>query len=144
MKEQGPQITDCTISGYLVPTDGPESDGTLEWDATPVVLVEIQAHDLKGIGYSYASRSSALLIEDKLKALVVGRNVLDVPAIWRSMIHAVRNLGQPGVCASAIAAVDTALWDLKARLLGVPLVKLLGQVRSGIPIYGRGAFTSYP
>jgi L-alanine-DL-glutamate epimerase-like enolase superfamily enzyme len=43
----------------------------------------------------------------------------------------------------AIAAVDSCLWDLKARLLDVPLVKLLGMVRDGAPIYGSGGFTSY-
>jgi L-alanine-DL-glutamate epimerase-like enolase superfamily enzyme len=43
----------------------------------------------------------------------------------------------------AVAAVDNALWDLKARLLGVPLVKLLGQVREAVPVYGSGGFTSY-
>lgn len=43
----------------------------------------------------------------------------------------------------AISAVDCALWDLKARLLGVPLVTLLGQVREGAAIYASGGFTSY-
>jgi L-alanine-DL-glutamate epimerase-like enolase superfamily enzyme len=138
-----PRIMDCAVSTYVVPTDGPESDGTLEWEATTIVLVEVRAKDLQGIGYTYASRSSATVIEEKLKAIVTGKNPLDVPGIWRSMVHSVRNLGQAGACASAIAAVDTALWDLKAKLLGVPLVKLLGQVRDGISVYGSGGFTSY-
>jgi L-alanine-DL-glutamate epimerase-like enolase superfamily enzyme len=43
----------------------------------------------------------------------------------------------------AIAAVDVALWDLKARLLGLPLCRLLGTVRDRVPIYGSGGFTSY-
>ena len=43
----------------------------------------------------------------------------------------------------AISAVDTALWDLKARLLDLPLVTLLGQVRDALPIYGSGGFTNY-
>ena len=43
----------------------------------------------------------------------------------------------------AIAAVDVALWDLKAKLLGVPLVTLLGAAQNGVPVYGSGGFTSY-
>src|SRR6185295_7261086 len=55
----------------------------------------------------------------------------------------VRNLGRPGICSMAISAVDTALWDLKAKLLGLPLVRLFGQMREAMPIYGSGGFTSY-
>src|ERR671939_151301 len=60
------------------------------------------------------------------------------------MVKAIRNLGRPGICSMAIAAVDVALWDLKAHLLDLPLVTLLGAVREGVPIYGSGGFTSYP
>jgi L-alanine-DL-glutamate epimerase-like enolase superfamily enzyme len=59
--------------------------------------------------------------------------------MWR----AVRNLGRPGIASTAISAVDCALWDLKARILQVPLSTLLGQVRDGAAIYGSGGFTSY-
>ena len=43
----------------------------------------------------------------------------------------------------AISAVDIALWDLKARLLGCPLAGLLGRARDAVPVYGSGGFTSY-
>ena len=59
------------------------------------------------------------------------------------MVHAVRNLGRPGVASAAIAAVDIGLWDLKARLAAQPLFRLLGPFREGVPIYGSGGFTSY-
>jgi L-alanine-DL-glutamate epimerase-like enolase superfamily enzyme len=55
----------------------------------------------------------------------------------------VRNLGHTGLTASAIAAVDIALWDLKARLLALPLAVLLGSVQGRVPIYASGGFTSY-
>jgi L-alanine-DL-glutamate epimerase-like enolase superfamily enzyme len=59
------------------------------------------------------------------------------------MVGAIRNLGRPGIASMAIAAVDCALWDLKARLLGLPLCKLLGMANDGVPVYGSGGFTSY-
>ncbi len=59
------------------------------------------------------------------------------------MVGAVRNAGRPGIAATAISAVDVALWDLKARLAGLPLARLLGQERDEVPIYGSGGFTSY-
>src|SRR5581483_809732 len=75
--------------------------------------------------------------------IVIGQDAMAVPGIWMQMVHAIRNLGRPGICSMAIAAVDAALWDLKARLLDVPLVTLLGQIRKSAPIYGSGGFTSY-
>ena len=75
--------------------------------------------------------------------MVVGNDAMDIPACWRKMAVAVRNLGRSGVSSMAISAVDTALWDLKARLLGLPLVTLLGAARARVPLYGSGGFTSY-
>jgi L-alanine-DL-glutamate epimerase-like enolase superfamily enzyme len=66
-----------------------------------------------------------------------------VPDCWIAMVRAIRNQGRPGICSMAIAAVDTALWDLKARLLGVPLATLFGLVRDSVPLYGSGGFTNY-
>ena len=136
-------ITRIAASAYTIPTDAPESDGTLEWSATTLVLVEAQAAGVTGIGYSYANRATAVLIADTLARVVEGRDALDVGWSWQAMVAAIRNLGRPGVSSMAIAAVDNALWDLKARLLDVPLVQLLGAVRETIPVYGSGGFTSY-
>jgi L-alanine-DL-glutamate epimerase-like enolase superfamily enzyme len=131
------------VAAYTVPTETPESDSTLEWDATTLVLVQARAVEQWGLGYTYADTATATLIRDQLADVVVGHNALAVPATWAAMLQAVRNLGRPGICSMAIAAVDCALWDLKARLLGLPLVTLLGQVHEGIAVYGSGGFTSY-
>jgi L-alanine-DL-glutamate epimerase-like enolase superfamily enzyme len=69
--------------------------------------------------------------------------VLDVAGAWQAMVRAVRNLGRPGLVSCAISAMDTALWDLKAKLLGVPVCRLLGATREEVPIYGSGGFTTY-
>jgi L-alanine-DL-glutamate epimerase-like enolase superfamily enzyme len=111
--------------------------------ATTIVLVQAAAGGKTGLGYSYADSSTATLIEDLLAGVVLGRNAWDIPAAWTAMVQAIRNLGRPGISSMAIAAVDAALWDLKARLLDLPLVVLLGGARTSVPIYGSGGFTSY-
>ena len=136
-------VEGLSVNAYSIPTDYPESDGTLEWQHTTLVVVEIDGGGMRGLGYTYADAAAAMLIRGSLEELMHGRSVMDVPAAWVAMVRAVRNAGRPGIAASAIAAVDAALWDLKARLLDVPLVTLLGAVRPAIDVYGSGGFTSY-
>lgn len=131
------------VSAYTVPTDSPESDGTIKWDKTTLVLVEATAGGKRGLGYTYADLATARVIKELLADIVVGRDAMAVPGTWLAMVEAIRNLGRPGICSMAIAAIDIALWDLKARLLELPLVTLLGAVRDGAPVYGSGGFTSY-
>ena len=136
-------ITRIDLRAYTVPTDAPEADGTFAWDKTTLVLVEAEAGGKTGLGYTYADTSTAKLIQETLAIKVMGREAMDVPGAWAAMDHAIRNLGRPGICSMAIAAVDVALWDLKARLLGLPLASLLGRARDGAPVYGSGGFTTY-
>ncbi len=136
-------IETLQVSSYAVPTDEPESDGTLEWNRTTLVLVEIKAAGKCGLGYTYADSATASLIHDTLGRVVKQSDAMSPPAVYAAMWRTIRNLGRPGICSMAISSVDCALWDLKARLLDVPLVTLLGQVRVGAPIYGSGGFTSY-
>lgn len=136
-------VSRVQVSAFSIPTATPESDGTLEWNATVLVLVEVEAGGKTGIGFSYADTATARLIHDTLAAVVTGRDALAIPACWNAMIAAIRNLGRPGIASMAVAAVDNALWDLKGRVLDLPLVSLLGQARPAVPIYGSGGFTSY-
>jgi L-alanine-DL-glutamate epimerase-like enolase superfamily enzyme len=115
----------------------------LKWDHTTLVLVQASGGSATGIGYTYANSATATLIDDLLAKVLEGRDAMNIPECWLAMVRRIRNLGRPGICSMAISAVDTALWDLKARLLSIPLVKLLGAVRPGVPIYGSGGFTSY-
>jgi len=136
-------IDNVNVFAYTIPTESPEADGTYEWDSTTIVIVELTAGGKSGLGYTYADTATAKLINDKLKQVIVGQDAMSVTAGWRSMLHSIRNLGRPGICSMAISAVDTALWDLKASLLDLPLVTLFGQVRDLMPIYGSGGFTNY-
>jgi L-alanine-DL-glutamate epimerase-like enolase superfamily enzyme len=136
-------IATSSLSVFTIPTDAPESDGTLEWTSTTIVVVQVTAGGTTGLGYTYGHKATAPLISDTLLPLIRGRDAMDVTASWIAMAGAVRNHGRRGIASMAISAVDAALWDLKARLLGVPLVKLLGGVRDEVPVYGSGGFTSY-
>jgi L-alanine-DL-glutamate epimerase-like enolase superfamily enzyme len=136
-------IDRMAVSAYSIPTDAPEADGTYEWKKTILVLVRIAAGDAQGLGYAYADMATAHLIHDQLHAVVVGCDPLTGPSIWTAMNKHIRNLGRPGIASMAISAVDTALWDLKAKLLDIPLFQLLGAARLAAPIYGSGGFTSY-
>jgi L-alanine-DL-glutamate epimerase-like enolase superfamily enzyme len=136
-------IERVTARAYTVPTDAPEADGTIAWDSTTLVLVEAAAGGRTGLGYSYGHAAAASLIQGTLAPIVTGGDALAVPRHWAAMVAAVRNIGWRGVAATAISAVDSALWDLKARLLELPLVSLLGAAREAVPIYGSGGFTTY-
>jgi L-alanine-DL-glutamate epimerase-like enolase superfamily enzyme len=136
-------IGELEVAAYTIPTDAPEADGTLAWEQTTIVVVHAFAGDTWGLGYSYADVSTAALVESKLAGVVRGEDAMSPPAAWSKMVDAIRNLGRPGIASMAIAAVDTALWDLKARLLGLPLCRLLGAVHDRVPVYGSGGFTSY-
>jgi L-alanine-DL-glutamate epimerase-like enolase superfamily enzyme len=131
------------VSAYTVPTDSPESDGTLRWDSTTVVLVEVAGGDERGLGYTYGDVSVGTFIESKLAGEVEGADAMSPPEAWAAMQHAIRNAGRPGVGSMAVSAVDIALWDLKARLLGVPLADALPRFHAVVPVYGSGGFTSY-
>lgn len=136
-------IARVAVNAYTVPTDYPESDGTLKWDKTTMVLVRVEGGGHRGLGYTYADMATATLIQSKLAKAVEGGNALSPPAAYMRMWREIRNLGRPGIASMAISAVDTAIWDLKARLLNLPLVVLLGQVHESVRIYGSGGFTSY-
>ncbi len=138
-----PSIDQVTATAFRIPTDAPESDGTLEWDQTTLVLVEARADGVTGLGYSYAAPEAATLAAGPLADAVTGLSAFDIPRAFRVMRAEVRNLGRPGVVACALSAVDVALWDLKARLLDLPLADLLGRCQPSVMAYGSGGFTSY-
>ena len=137
------QVERLDVDAYTIPTDQPESDGTLEWDSTTIVVVEAHAGGKKGLGYTYCDAAAAEVVSSQLAGVVEGEDLMDVRAAWLRMGAQVRNAGRPGIGFCAVSAVDQALWDLKARLLDIPLVVLLGAAHEDVPIYGSGGFTSY-
>lgn len=150
------KIRDVEISTYRIPTDHCESDGTLAWTQTDLVVVTLKAGSknaqntrnnksdaIEGIGYSYTqAHAAAAVIRDVLAQEVIGQDIMNIETSWQLMLRAVRNIGRPGLASCALSAVDAALWDLKAKYLKLPLVHLLGSAHENMPIYGSGGFTS--
>jgi L-alanine-DL-glutamate epimerase-like enolase superfamily enzyme len=137
-----PTITRVTTATYKFPTPEPEADGTLTWDSTTAVTVLLEAGGHTGLGWTYSGSGAAAVIGEKLAGAVHERDAFDIAGGWEAMRRACRNLGSKGLVMQAISAVDTAWWDLKARLLDVPLTALLGRCRQDVPIYGSGGFTT--
>ncbi len=140
---ESPAVEGLDAAVYVVPTDAPEADGTLTWDRTTLVLVTAWAANQQGIGWSYAASAAAAVVTGVLASVVTGRSALDVAGSNEAMARALRNFGRPGIGATALSAVDIALWDLKARLFGCSVADLAGRARDDVPVYGSGGFTSY-
>jgi L-alanine-DL-glutamate epimerase-like enolase superfamily enzyme len=140
----GTRIDDVRVSAYEVPTaTEQESDGTLIWDSTTIVVVEVSAGGHTGLGYTYCDPSAGSVIRSQLASLLEDADPLMPQQTWAQMQMATRQLGHDGVAAMAVSAVDVALWDLKARLLGICLADALPRYRQSVPIYGSGGFCHY-
>lgn len=138
----GERIQRLEVRVFSVPTDAPESDGTARWDRTVLVLVRAHGGGRVGLGYTYAARAAGELIREALAPCVEGADLHSPPAVFQAMGRQLRNLGRRGLGWMALSAVDAALWDLKARVLGLSLPALLGAVRPAVDLYGSGGFTS--
>lgn len=136
-------ISGAGVSAYKIPTEQPETDGTAEWSSTTLVIVELTAEGITSLGYSYADAAAAAVCQEILKSAVIGHDAFSIPQIHLAMDRFTRNMGRPGIASCAIAAIDNSLWDLKARLLQLPLASLLGKLRDEVPAYGSGGFTSF-
>src|SRR4051812_36124009 len=100
-----------------------------------MVLAELRAAGVVGLGYSYVDAAAAGVVSSLLGPVLVGLDPLAIPAARAAMLRAVRNHGRAGLVACAISAVDVALWDLKAKLLDIALATLLGPARAAVDVY---------
>ena len=132
-----------TARSYTIPTDAPEADGTIAWNSTTMVVVQVEAGGKTGLGYTYAHRTAAVVARELVEKHCVGRDGMATAELFVAMRRSQRNYGSGGIGATALSAVDMALWDLKAKLLDVSLTVLLGKYRDAAPVYGSGGFTTY-
>src|SRR5256714_14342986 len=92
-------IDGLEVSAYTVPTDRPESDGTLAWDSTTIVVVEVAAGGERGLGYTYADASAAQVIDRRLRQVVEGADATAGGAPWGAMLGPRRDRGPAGIAA---------------------------------------------
>lgn len=118
-------------------------DSTLRYDKACMTIVEIETDQgLKGHGITIQDEMAALIVK-KLKPILIGRDPIDTEDLWNEMLLSVRGSGRKGLCLVAISVLDIALWDLKGKILGIPIHKLFGGSRRFIPTYASGGWTSY-
>src|SRR5579872_994938 len=104
------RIDRVDVSAFEFPTATEhEADGTLVWSSTPVVVVQLRCGEIGGLGYTYCHPAAGRVIESELAPLLEGSDPLMPERTWSQMqVHA-RQLGDSGIAAMAISAVDIAL-----------------------------------
>lgn len=137
------------IETHLVsaPVTGGLTDATRKVETIGFVIVRIRtASGLEGIGVTYhevGGEAICELIRRNIAPKLAGRDPLETDALWNELFHYLRGVGRKGLTYCGISAVDIALWDLKGKILDLPLYKLLGGNRTRVPVYASGGWTSY-
>jgi len=111
-----------------------------------VCLVEVETEDgLVGHGMTAITEEEvvAAAIDAIVAPALVGQRASETERLWEKLYWLMSPRGQTGYASHAIAAVDVALWDLRARQLGLPLWRLLGGARSRVPVYATVGFGFY-
>jgi L-talarate/galactarate dehydratase len=149
------RIAHVKISSIVLPLAGPISDAKVltgrQRPMTEVVLLFaeiISAAGHEGIGFSYSKRaggSGQFAHAREIAPVLIGEDPSDIGKIWTKLTWAGASVGRSGLAVQAIAAIDVALWDLKARRAGLPLAKLLGAHRDSVRTYDTsGGFLHTP
>ena len=139
------RIRTLTLSHVVLPLDNPVSDAKVltgrqkPLTETVLLFVEVETEQgLRGMGFSYSKRAGGPAQYAHLKEvceIAVGQDPSDIAKIYESLMWAGASVGRSGVATQAVAALDVALWDLKARRADLPLAKLLGAHRDSCRVY---------
>ena len=149
----GDAIRSITLSRAVLPLERPISDAKVltgrQKPLTEVAMLfaEIEAEDgSAGVGFSYSKRAGGpgqYAHAAEVAGELLGQDPSDVQRLWTHLVWAGASVGRSGLATQAIAALDIALWDLKAKRAGLPLAKLLGAHRDAVPAYNTsGGFLS--
>ncbi|MEV4972144.1 L-talarate/galactarate dehydratase [Streptomyces scopuliridis] len=147
--ERGEASTDAiasvTLSLVSLPLAAPISDAkVLTGRQKPLteiafLFAEIRTEaGFEGVGYSYSKRAGgpAQYVHAKeIAPELIGEDPNDIQRIWTKLVWAGASVGRSGLSTQAIAAIDIALWDLKAKRAQLPLAKLLGAHRDSVQCY---------
>ena len=151
----GDRIAEITLSSVTLPLKQPISDAKVftgrQRPMTEVAFLfaEIRTDDgLDGLGFGYSKRAGGraqFAHASETAAEIVGEDPSDIGRLWTKLVWAGASVGRSGAATQAIAAIDVALWDLKAKRAGLPLAKLLGAYRDSVRCYDTsGGFLHEP
>ncbi|MCF4121619.1 mandelate racemase/muconate lactonizing enzyme family protein [Antribacter sp. KLBMP9083] len=149
------RISHVRLSSVVLPLGAPVSDAKVltgrQKPMTEVVFLvaEISTDQgFEGVGFSYSKRAGGpgqFAHAREIAPVLIGEDPSDIGKIWSKLAWAGASVGRSGLATQAIAAVDVALWDLKARRAGLPLAKLLGAHRDSVRTYNTsGGFLHTP
>ncbi|NQW16038.1 MAG: mandelate racemase/muconate lactonizing enzyme family protein [Chloroflexi bacterium] len=143
------KITDVTTTILFNPDGFVAQDSTIptppagaKGSSSLFVHIKTDA-GFEGLGTAAGLKATRSVIQDNLKDLLVGQDPFNIEKIWNDMFWRVRGYGRKGIAFQAVSAIDIALWDLKAKALGLPLYRLLGPFTDTVPVYGSGGWTNY-
>lgn len=139
------RITDVRTMELHIPHLGGYRDATTrvaERGYSVLAVYVVTDQGIEGFAPGRGGPAARAIIEQTLKPLLIGRDPLAIERIWDDLFWRIRGIGRKGLAFCALSAVDIALWDLKARLLGLPLCRLLGGSGEPTPVYGSGGWTN--
>ncbi len=141
------KIKEIDVHLVSLPVTAGLADATRKVESVGYTVVRITTDQgLEGMGLTYhevgGEATKALILHD-LAPKLINRDPFETEVIWETFFHYLRGVGRKGLTFAAISAVDTALWDLKGKIMGMPLFRLLGGARTAVPVYASGGWTSY-
>jgi len=138
------KIKDVEIFAPIFKVENPPFDSSFVLKNTGQIVVRVVTEDgLDGYGMTFGEPVCDY-IEKNLIEEVVGKDPLANEDIWNDMFRAIRSSGRKGAALLAISAIDIAIWDLRGKILGQPIYKLLGGTKRDIPAYASVGFLSMP
>ncbi|MBC2666735.1 mandelate racemase/muconate lactonizing enzyme family protein [Novosphingobium flavum] len=140
-------IKDVQVHLVSTPIAAGFADATRKVETIGFLVVRILTDQgLEGIGITYhevGGEATAELIRRNMTPKLIGRDPFDTEVIWNEFFHYLRGVARKGLMYCALSAIDIALWDLKGKITGLPIYKLLGGGRTAVPVYASGGWTSY-
>jgi len=142
-----PKIKKVDVHLVSLPVPSGLADATRKVETVGITVVRVQTDDgHEGFGITYhevGGEAIKTLIMHDMAPRLIGRDPFDTEIIWRDFFAFFRGVGRKGLMFCALSAVDIALWDLKGKVLDMPLHRLFGGGRKRVPVYASGGWTSY-
>ena len=140
-------IRDVKVHLVSMEVKGKFADATRKVETIGYTIVRVTTNEgIEGFGVTYhevGGEATRMLIEKNIAPRIIGKDPFETEVIWADMFQYLRGVGRKGLMFCALSAVDIALWDLKGKILDIPLYRLWGGNQKKIPVYGSGGWTSY-